>query len=172
MDTLISSKKVYDGAILRLLRQKRRLPNGRVKTFEVIEHPGAVLVLPVFRDGRVVLIRQYRAAIDTYLYELCAGTLNQGEDPAACAKRELLEETGYQARTMKKIGAIYPAPGYTTEKIHLYMAGGLLQRGALVEDDEIIETCIVTRAQIRKLLKGRLIVDAKTISALVLGGII
>lgn len=172
MSTLLSSKKVFNGELLKVYRQKRRLPNGFVKTSEIIQHPGAVLVLPVFQDGKIVFLRQYRSAIDMYLYELCAGTLKPQEDPLVCARRELIEETGYQARVMRKIGEIYPAPGYTTEKIHLYIARGLLKHGASVEDDEIIETRIFSRMQIRRLLKSHKIVDAKTISALVLGGII
>ena len=172
MSRLLSSKKVFNGRLFTVYRQKRRLPNGFIKTSEIIKHPGAVVVVPVFQNGTIVLLRQYRAAIDIYLYELCAGTLKAHEDPAVCAKRELKEETGYQARSMRKIGEIYPAPGYTTEKIHVYVARGLLKVGASVEDDEVIETKILSRMQIRKLLKSHAIVDAKTIAALVLGGII
>ena len=147
------------------------MPNGRQINLEMIEHPGAVLIVPFLDKECIVMLRQYRAVIGKYIYELPAGTLGKNEKHLVCARRELMEETGYSAATMTKIGEIYPAPGYTTEKIVIFRAQDLQKNAASPEKDEIITEKILTLTQIRRLFKEKKIVDAKTICALAFCGL-
>ncbi len=153
-----------------LKTERRRLPNGKTRTLRLIDHPGAVLIMPFLDARRVVLLRQYRPALRGYLYEFPCGTLEPGESPLTCARRELSEEAGYGARRWKKLGEIYPAPGYTNEKVRLYTADDLFTRQAGQDPDEIISVCPVSRAEIRTMLRAGRIKDAKTLCALALHG--
>ena len=110
--------------------QPVKLPNGHTVRISFIEHPGAVIIVPLLPDGKVVLMRQYRPALKKYIYELPAGTIDPKEAPLVCARRELLEETGYKAKQFKRLGQIYPVPGYSTEIIHIFRAGSLKHVGA------------------------------------------
>lgn len=163
-------KTIFKGRLIRLLTQKRRLPNGHIVHLEIVKHPGAALIIPFLDKDRIILLRQYRPVIDSYIYELPAGTLKKGERAIACVRREIVEETGYSAKRFTKLGEIFPAPGYTTEKIIVYKAEGLTKRERLAEKDEIIQTFIFNKPQIKKLFKTGKIIDAKTISALCLCG--
>ncbi|MCU0666967.1 MAG: NUDIX hydrolase [Candidatus Omnitrophica bacterium] len=140
------------------------------KNIPIIKHPGAALIVPFLGNGKVVMLRQYRPVIKKYLYELPAGTLEENETPLACARRELIEETGFSAGKLIKLGFIYPVPGYSTEKIFIYKAFDLKRAKMRLENDEIIERNIVTRGKARSLLKSGKINDAKTICALALCG--
>ncbi|MCX6358138.1 MAG: NUDIX hydrolase [Candidatus Aureabacteria bacterium] len=170
MDTRM--KNIFKGRLIRLSVRRQKLPGGHVADLEVIEHPGAVLIVPVMADGRVILIRQYRPVIRSYIWELPAGTLEPGEKPLVCAKRELVEEVGYAARSWIKAGFIYPAPGYTTEKIHLFVAHGLHGVGSRPESDEIIRPRAFTPRSVKKLMRSGKLVDAKTICALAIAGML
>jgi len=154
------------------IREKRRLPNGVVTNLEMIEHPGAALIIPFLAPDKVIFLKQYRAVLRRYLYELPAGTLSKRETPLACARRELPEETGYAAQQFKYLGKIHPVPGYSTEVIHIFQAARLTPRAAEKDFDEIIRTVVLSRSQIRRLFRTRKIVDAKTICALAMAGII
>jgi ADP-ribose pyrophosphatase len=114
---MAKTKQVFKGRLLNLYLERRRLPNGYVLDLEIIRHPGAVLLVPFLNQDTVILIRQFRPVIHSYIWELPAGTLHARESYLACARRELREEIGYQAGVLKRIGYIYPAPGYTTERI-------------------------------------------------------
>ena len=144
------------------------LPNGHKIIMEYIKHPGAILVVPVLDDGRIVMIRQFRAAIGKYIWELPAGTREEGEPLASCVKRELIEETGYSAAKVKKLGKIVPVPGYCTEMIHIFLATGLTRVSKAAMPDEVITEKIFTLAQIKKMLAEGSIIDAKTICGLTL----
>lgn len=157
---------VYQGRLLRLLVKKERLPNGVTVELETVEHPGAALVVPFLSRDRVIFIRQLRPVIKRYLFELPAGTFEKGEAPRACARREIIEETGYAARGLKRLGVIFPVPGYSTERIFIYRATGLCRKKKVVQPDEIMRTRIFTRAQVHRLFREGRIVDAKTICAL------
>jgi len=161
-------KQIFNGRLIKLYLTRQRFPNGYVADLEVVKHPGAVLIVPILPGGKVVLIRQYRPVIKSFIWELPAGTLHKGENPLSCAKRELVEEIGYEGRLWKKIGFIYPAPGYTTEKIAIYRASLLRKVESSAQEDEIIAPRIFSRAAVRRLLKSGKIVDAKTIAALAL----
>ena len=163
-------KKIFKGKLLQLSQRKQRLPNNYLVTLEVITHPGAVLIVPILSKDKLILIKQYRPVIDSYIWEFPAGTLAKNERPLTCAKRELIEEIGYTGAHWKRVGSIYPAPGYTNEKIIIYSASGLKKKTANVQSDEIIESEICTKLKIKKLVRAGEIVDAKTLSALTLCG--
>src|ERR1700685_4147528 len=114
--------------------QAVKLPNGRTIRITFINHPGAVIIAPFLNKNTVVMMRQFRPALKKYIYELPAGTLDPNETIAACARRELLEETGFKTRKLTKLGAIYPVPGYSTEIIHIFKAGQLTMSQAQPEE--------------------------------------
>ena len=164
------TKTVFRGRLLTLITDKRRLPNGHTLRLEIIKHPGAALIVPFLGKNKIILLKQYRPVVNSYIYELPAGTLNDGETPLACAKREVIEETGYSGRKFTKVRTIYPAPGYTTEKITIYKAEGLKKENVSPEKDEIIRGFVFSKTAVKKLLRTGRIVDAKTICALALCG--
>lgn len=159
-------KQVFNGKLIKLYLEKRRFPNGYIANLEVVKHPGAVLIVPVLDRERVVLIKQYRPVVNSVIWELPAGTFHKGEKPLSCAKRELMEEVGFKASLWKRLGFIYPAPGYTTEKIIIYKASRLRKVKSETQEDEIIMPRIFTKKDLAKLLRFGKIVDAKTIAAL------
>ena len=162
----------FKGKLLSLYVEKKRFPNGYVANLEIVKHPGAVLIVPFLTKDKIVLIRQYRPIISSNIWELPAGTLSENEAPLSCAKRELVEEIGYRAQEWKKIGYIYPAPGYTTEKILIYKARKLKKCSTDLQDDEVITSRIVSKKSIKNLFKTGRIIDAKTICALTLSGVL
>jgi len=168
-----ASRPVYKGRLIRLEIKTVRLPNGLDIELELIRHPGAALVVPLL-DGakRLILLRQFRAAVNGYLYELPAGTLKKGESALACAKREIREETGYSASVFRKIGEIFPVPGYSTERITVFKARGLRKSRALPEKDEVIERTVMSTDEVNKLFRKGCIKDAKTVCALALCGLL
>lgn len=149
---------------------QRRLPTGRMATLDLVEHPGAGLIVPFLSPDKLIFLRQYRAIFGRYLYELPAGTLENGESVLTCVKRELIEETGYAAGKFVRLGKIYPVPGYSNEVIHIYKADGLTPAHADKDSDEVIQPKVLSRSQVQALFKKRKIVDAKTICALAMAG--
>jgi ADP-ribose pyrophosphatase len=143
--------------------QKVVLPNGRTTYLSVIHHPGAVIIAPLVNSETVILIRQFRPAVGRYIYELPAGTIDAPEKPLSAAKRELLEETGFTAKKFKKLGSIYPVPGYSTEVIHIFKAEGLTAGKSNPEDYEVIETQSMSRSQVKRLFQQGKLMDAKSI---------
>ncbi len=165
-------ESVYRGKFLKIYSEDMVLPNKNKMKVEYVKHPGAVCVVPFLGKDKVILIRQFRPVIRRYIWELPAGTLNKNETLKASAQRELIEEIGYSARVLKEIGWVYTTPGFTTEKIHIFVAKDLIKVKTEHEEDEVITSRIFTRAGIRRLFKKNLIVDAKTICALKLCKII
>lgn len=163
---------VYKGKRLHCLIKETVLPNGYRARLEMIEHPGAVLMVPFLNKNTVLMLKQYRAVVGEYLYEFPAGTLELKEKPLSCARRELIEETGYMAKTLTYLGKITPVPGYSTEIIHIYKAEHLGVTQQDIQEDEVITVLKLTLNQARALVKKGEIVDAKTICALALSGII
>lgn len=163
---ILKRKIIFCGRLIKLHLEKHRFPDGYIADLEVITHPGAVLIIPFLQRNRIILIKQYRPVINSYILELPAGTLKKNETPLKCAKREMLEEIGYRASRWKRLGYIYPAPGYTTEKILIFAAEGLKKVKSSEEEDELIAPEIFTRKEVRQLLKSGGLVDAKTICAL------
>jgi ADP-ribose pyrophosphatase len=141
---------------------------GRESRREMVVHPGAVVVLPVMDDGRVLMIRNHRYSVQQVLIELPAGTLEKGEDPMNCAGRELLEETGYLAGKLQRIGAFFSSPGIMTEKLYAFAAYHLERKSATLEEDEEIETMPVLFDDALKMIDTGEIMDAKTIATLLM----
>ncbi|MGA2972829.1 MAG: NUDIX hydrolase [Candidatus Bathyarchaeia archaeon] len=142
------------------------LGNGKTAKREIIEHRGAAAIVPIIQDRDVVLVRQYRYAVATDLLEVPAGTMEQGETPEECAVRELEEETGYRCKEIEKILEFFPVPGYSTEKIHVYIAKGLSQSKMNTEDDEQISVEILPMENALEKVRSGEIHDAKSICAL------
>lgn len=164
---LVSSRSIHDGRIVKLALEEVRLPNGNTVTLEVIKHPGAAAVVPVDDDGNVVLVRQYRHATGSWLLEIPAGKLDHpGESPEECARREVEEETGYRAGRLVSLGWIWTTPGFTDEKIWLYLASELTPAQSNLQPDEAlsVEKLPLPEA-VRRAASGE-IVDGKSVCAL------
>jgi ADP-ribose pyrophosphatase len=163
---VVSSETIFKGRVFDLKRDHIIEPGGIEVVREVIAHPGSVVVLPVFPDGRILMIRQYRHATAQYMWELVAGHKEQGESPAEGARRELLEETGYSARTYTKLIEIFPSPGLLGERMDIFLAQGLTKGKAQPEDDEQISQRIFTLAEIEKWIQSGKIQDSKSVSGI------
>ena len=159
---------VFDGVIAKAHKVGLRMDDGLVVQRDLICYPGATVVLPVLDDGSIVLIRNYRFAVDEWLYELPAGVLDAGEDPADCASRELGEETGYAAGHIEKLGAFFTGPGTTDEKMYAYLARELTAGPQNLERYERITVDVRPDAAVRRMVADGTIHDAKTIATLAL----
>ncbi|MCK5551491.1 MAG: NUDIX hydrolase [Deltaproteobacteria bacterium] len=159
---------LHRGRVFRLSKERLRLPNGETVELEVIHHPGAAAIVPLLADRKVVMIEQYRHAAGQFIWEIPAGTLNPGESPIECAKRELPEEVGYRARTFQKMGEIYPVPGYSDELIHIFLATGLIPCRQNLDIDEVLDVRPIALEEALGMIKRGEIRDAKTIVALYL----
>ncbi len=165
-DVLLRSETVYPGKLLTLRVDTVRLPNGNERAREVVEHPGAIVLVPLLPDGRVVLVRQWRHAVGQVLLELPAGTREAGEEPATTAARELKEETGYTARDIVFLGAFFSAPGFCTENLYAYLAVGLTAGDATPEEDEGITLVSLPLTDLPAIIARGEIHDAKSIAAI------
>jgi ADP-ribose pyrophosphatase len=159
---------IYKGRVVDFNLEEAHLPNGKTVNLEMVRHPGASAVVPVQDDGRMVLIRQYRHAAGGMIYEIPAGRLDHGEDPLDCAKRELAEEAGLQATRWEKLGMIFTTPGFTDEKIHLFLARGFSSIPQALEHDEVIEVAVRPMDEVIAMIRRGEINDGKTICALTL----
>lgn len=161
---VLGSEIVYEGKVFGIRRDEVIEPTGVRTTREMITHPGSVVVLPVFADGRVLLIQQYRYAARQYLWELVAGRMDGGETPEEGAARELREETGYRAKKFKIFLEFFPTPGFLEEKMHLLLAEGLTPGEAEPEEDEKIVARAYTHRELDEMLRKKKLRDAKTIA--------
>ncbi len=162
----LNRRRVFEGRLLKVDVVDVELDSGKRSVREVVCHPGAAVILARHPDGRFVFVRQYRKAAEQVLLEVVAGTLSPGEDPDACAARELREETGYAAAEMRKLGVAYPCPGYSEELLHFYYARLEPQAGACAPDeDEHLETVLLTAAEIERLIAAGALRDAKSLAA-------
>jgi len=126
----IKSEQIYNGKVVQLRVDTVSLPDGRTKIREIVVHPGAAAIVPLMNEGEgeekeVLLVKQYRKAVESKTLEIPAGTLEEGESPEDCARRELIEETGFQASKLNKLMEVYPSPGFSSEIIHIFVASGL-----------------------------------------------
>ncbi len=163
----VDSRRIYTGRVLNLDIDSVRFPNEKVGELEIIRHSGASAVIPFLSDPAgddptILLIRQYRYATDGFIYEIPAGRLEPGEPPETCATRELREETGCTAEKIEHLFTFFTTPGFTDEKIHLFVATGLTSGESELESDEFVEVVPTQMSAALKLIKDGTINDAKT----------
>ncbi|GAC1626499.1 MAG: NUDIX hydrolase [Chloroflexota bacterium] len=170
-DAKLGSRRIHTGKVINLDVDQVRFPDGTVGELEIIRHPGASAILPFLsdpqgEDPQILLVRQYRYAAGGYIYEIPAGRLGEGEEPTACARRELQEETGCTASTIEHLYTMFTTPGFTDETIHVFMASGLNRGQTGHEADEFMETVTMSLSEaLGKVERGE-INDAKTALAL------
>jgi ADP-ribose pyrophosphatase len=157
--------KEEKGKFLHYCLDEVTLANGHISTREMVVHPGAVGIVAVTPDQEVVLVKQYRYPVQTVLYEIPAGKLERGEDPAAAAQRELEEETGYNAEKWEKLTTLYTAPGFSNEAMHLYLATNLVHKKAHPDPDEIITCDTLPLSKVIQMAVNGEIKDGKTVIA-------
>jgi len=168
---LIESERLYTGRIVSLDADLVRFPDGSSGRLEMLRHPGASAVVPFLDDPRapdprVILLRQFRHAAEGFIWEVPAGRLDAGESPEACARRELEEETGMRARTLEQLTTIYTTPGFTDERIHLFLAHGLAEGAHHREADEFMELHTLRWSRVGELIRSGEVQDSKTLTAL------
>ncbi|HEY7481698.1 MAG TPA: NUDIX hydrolase [Gemmatimonadales bacterium] len=168
---LLSTSRLYSGRIVNLDLDSVRFPDDSTGQLEILRHPGASAVVPFLDppgsdDPRVVLIRQFRHAADGFIWEVPAGRLDAGETPETCARRELEEETGMRARRLERLTTIYTTPGFTDERIHLFLAQGLEPGAEHRESDEFMELHTLHWSEVMQLVRSGTIVDGKTLISL------
>lgn len=164
----IATKPVYDGKIISLQVDDVRLPDGKEAKREIVKHPGAVAIIPVTKDGKIVVVKQYRKALERTIVEIPAGRIEVGEDPMLTARRELEEETGLGTKDIAYIQSFATSPGFANEIIHLYVARGLypIENPAAGDEDEFIEQLEITIEEAEEMVKMGEIYDAKTAFAI------
>ena len=163
---ILSSQIIYNGKIFGIRRDEVIEPGGVRATREVITHPGSVVVLPVLPDGKILLIRQYRHAARQFLWELVAGRIDAGENPRKAAARELIEETGYRAKSLKIFLDVFPTPGFLEERMYILRAVGLTAGEAQPEPDERITSRAYTQKELEQMMRQGKLRDAKSIAGL------
>lgn len=164
---LVKSEVLHQGSFLHALRDTVRLPDGSTGTREYVRHPGAVVVVPLLDDGRLVLERQYRYPVGRVMIEFPAGKLDGAEDPFLCARRELLEETGYSAREWAYAGAMHLAIAYSTEIIHIYFARGLSLGERQLDAGEFLDVFTATPDELQAWARNGTLTDAKSLTCMV-----
>ena len=164
----LSSRRLYEGAVVRLRVDRVRMPSGREAVREVVEHRGTVTIVAVNGEGQVLLVRQYRHPTGRSLLELPAGTLEKDEKPEACAARELEEETGFRAGRVQRLGGFFLAPGYSTEYIQAYLVTDLEPGSAGGDEDEDIQVLALPLAEVLRMVETGELEDAKSLASLLL----
>jgi len=160
---ILSSEVLYQGKVFGLKRETVIEPGGVRVDRDIVVHPGSVVVLPIFPDGRILLIRQYRHSVGEFLWELVAGRKEPGENPVNGARRELLEETGYSAKRFRRLMRVVPTPGFVNEWMWIFAAEGLTEGPAQPEEDEKITPRIFTWKQAERMIERGTLHDAKSI---------
>lgn len=159
----LASETVFQGKLLRVKCDAISLPDGKPATREYVEHNGAVMIIPLLDSGELVLERQYRYVLGRHCLEFPAGKIDPGEEPLATGRRELLEETGYAAREWIYLATIHPTVAYSTERVLVYLARGLEQRGSKLDDGEFLEVLNMSPATLLELVRSGEITDVKTV---------
>ena len=165
---MLSSQTIYDGQVVKLRVDTVRRPGGREAQREIVEHADCMAIIAVDVDDNVLLVKQFRNAVEKELLEIPAGGIDPGEDPVTAVRREMREETGYLPQTVERLGGFYSAPGYCTEYLHLYLATDLTPSQLFAEDTESIKLVRVPISQISSLINSGSICDAKSIVGLLI----
>jgi ADP-ribose pyrophosphatase len=165
---VISRERAFEGKVFNVDRERVKLPHGPTVTIDVVRHAKSVVILPVPEPGHIILIRQYRHAVNRWLWEVPAGSVDEGESPEAAAKRECHEEIGQVPGTVVRLAALYPTPGYCDEEMIFFRVSGLgaPAEAAAVDEDEHIEARTFTLREARDMVRSGEIVDMKTIVGL------
>nr|WP_170109725.1 NUDIX hydrolase [Melghirimyces profundicolus] len=162
----LNSRIIFEGRLIRVQLDEVELPDGNTSTRELVKHPGAVTVMAVTEENRMVFVRQYRKPLEKEILEIPAGKLEPGEDPEECARRELEEETGYKAKALKHVVSMYTSPGFADERLHLYEARGLAEGQFRPDSEEFVERVELTLEEAFERMAAGEICDAKTVTAL------
>jgi len=162
---------LHEGRIFRLVRENVTLENGVTIDLDIIRHPGASAIVPLTENKTLLMIKQYRHAVGDFIWEIPAGTLDSNETPLECAKRELVEETGFSANTWRKLGETTPLPGYSDERIHIFFATDLAPARQNLDLDEILHVHEVRLDDALAMIHSGEIQDGKTISGLFMAGL-
>jgi len=160
------SEIIYQGKVFKLLRENVTLDNGVTTDLDLIDHPGASAMVALSNESNILLLKQYRHAMGDFIWEIPAGTLDQDEAPLDCAKRELIEETGFAAHAWEKLGEITPVPGYSNERIHVFLASHLERATQNLDKDEVLRVHEVPLTDAMGMIHDGSIQDGKTISGL------
>ncbi|MGE6258912.1 NUDIX domain-containing protein [Heyndrickxia sporothermodurans] len=164
----LKTEKIFDGKVIKLQVDDVKLPNGHTSKREIVKHPGAVAILALTSENKIILVEQYRKPMDRALVEIPAGKLEPGEEPAGTAERELEEETGYECKNLEHLISFYTSPGFADELIHLYIATGITKKEnpKSADEDEFVELIEATLEEAIQLIKEQKIYDAKTAYAI------
>ncbi|CAM3873633.1 NUDIX hydrolase [Mesobacillus zeae] len=164
----LSTEQIFTGKVVSLQVDEVELPNGKTSKREIIKHPGAVAVIALTGDNKIIMVEQYRKALEKNIVEIPAGKLEKGEKPEICAARELEEETGYACSSMEWLMSFYTSPGFADELIHLYIAKGLYKKEnpASADEDEFVSLMEITVEEALELMEKQSIHDAKTVLAI------
>ncbi|MDE5412060.1 NUDIX domain-containing protein [Alkalihalobacterium chitinilyticum] len=158
----LKSETLYEGRIIDVVLEDVELPDGKTSKRELVKHPGAVAVIPVTEQGKIVLIRQFRKPLERAIVEIPAGKLEKGEKPEVCAARELEEETGYKTNKLEKVISFYTSPGFADELVHIFYTEHLEAGVENTDEDEFVEKIEVTLEEAEKMIETNEIFDAKT----------
>jgi ADP-ribose pyrophosphatase len=166
----LSTEQIFDGKVFDVERDRVRMPNGREVTVDIVRHPRSVVLLPVPAPREIILIRQYRYAVNRWLWELPAGSVDEGEEPEAAAVRECHEEIGRVPDTVVRLASLFPTPGFCDEEMLFFRLSGLTvpAEAAALDEDEDIEPRTFTLAEAREMVRRGEIVDMKTVAGLTL----
>lgn len=162
----LATEKIFSGRIIDLQVDEVELPDGNKSIRELVRHPGAVAIIAVTKERKLVLVRQYRKALDKTIVEIPAGKLERGEDPKRCAERELEEETGYKSSALQFIVSFYTSPGFADELVHIFFTDELESGQVNMDEDEFVEKLELTIEEALKLIETEEIHDAKTVYAI------
>ncbi|KOO49193.1 NUDIX hydrolase [Viridibacillus arvi] len=164
----INSKKIFEGRVISVKVDEVTLPNGNISTRELVTHPGAVAIIPITNEGKIVLVEQYRKPLERSIIEIPAGKLEKGEKPEYTAIRELEEETGYGSKNFTFVQSFATSPGFANEVIHVYAARDLyrIENPASLDEDEFVELLEVTLEEAEQMIREERIYDAKTVFAI------
>ncbi|WP_456274155.1 NUDIX domain-containing protein [Bacillus sp. AK031] len=160
----LSTEQIYQGKIIDLQVDEVSLPNGKTSKREIIKHPGAVAVIALTEEGKIVMVEQYRKALEKSIVEIPAGKLEKGEEPKKTAERELEEETGYGCKNMKHLISFYTSPGFADELVHLYIAEDIfeIENASGADEDEFVELLEISLQEAQQMIEEQRIYDAKT----------
>lgn len=163
----LKRETIFQGRMIDVYLDEVELPNGKTSTREIVVHPGAVAVLAITDEEKIVLVEQFRKPLEKTLIEIPAGKLDAGEEPAVCARRELEEETGYSCEELILVNSFYTSPGFSNEILYFYLAKGLTRtNNRTLDEDEFVEVLEVTLSEAQQLIKEQKIHDAKTLIAI------